>query len=275
MNETSITQWPEDWIDPSQQRSSKPRHQGLTMVIDKGLGHNAFHDLLETGGPYIDICKLGFGTSALYTPSQLQKKITEAIRHQLYIMPGGTFFEVASQFDSMSGYLQVIQKLGFNAVEISDGTFPIPASKRDEAIRIACDMGLMVCTEYGKKASSFVAELDELIQTVESDIRSGATFVIIEARESGNVGVFNKQGDCDLSFISEVIQAVGPYASRLIWEAPQKEQQVTLLESVGYQVNLGNIAPTDVFSVEALRRGLRADTSSTVIERRLRSCESK
>lgn len=269
MIETPTTPWPDDWIDPSQVRCKKPRYDGLTMVIDKGLGLLAFRDLLETGGPYIDICKLGFGTSVLYSASQLQEKIKGAIQHQVYIMPGGTFFEVVSQFHSVRDYLHFIHQVGFNAVEISDGTFPIPTEQREEAIRLACDLGLMVCTEYGKKASSFVAELEGLIRTVEADIRAGASFVIIEARESGNVGVFNKEGDCDLSFMSEVMKAAGPFTSRLIWEAPKKAQQVTLLDVVGNQVNLGNIAPSDVLSVEALRRGLRADTSATVIERRL------
>lgn len=266
MIETTASLWPKDWLDPSKQRHEKPRNTGLTMVIDKGLGFHSFCDLMEVGATYTDICKLGFGTSALYSEQTLKKKMRIASECNLHLMPGGTFFEVALQHASVHHYVSHIRELGFSALEISDGTFEISRYQREEAIRLGVDAGLLVCTEYGKKASSFVAQLEELVETVHRDLQAGASYVIIEARESGNVGVFNKQGDLDEQFIQDVIQGVGENASRLIWEAPRKEQQVALLHTLGLDVNLGNIAPADVLSVEALRRGLRADTSAFVCE---------
>lgn len=269
MIETTVSQWPHDWLDPSGQRHEKPRSTGLTMVIDKGLGFHSFCDLMEVGAPYTDICKLGFGTSALYADHTLKRKMRIASECHVHIMPGGTFFEVALQHDSAQMYISRVRELGFTAVEISDGTFEIPRDKRVEAIRSGVDAGLLVCTEYGKKAACFVAELEGLVETVLGDLHAGASYVIIEARESGNVGVFNKHGELDEQFIREVIQGVGEKSNRLIWEAPRKEQQVALLRTLGLVVNLGNIAPADVLSVEALRRGLRADTSAIVRERSL------
>lgn len=266
MIETTSSLWPNDWSDPSQQRSDKPRTSGVTMVIDKGLGASSFCDLMEVGAPYLDICKLGFGTSALYSGHLLKKKLRMAAECYVHLMPGGTFFEVALQKHPAASYISHLCKMGFAAVEISDGTFEITQEKREQAIRLAAEAGMLVCTEYGKKASNFVADLDDLVETVNRDLQAGAHYVIIEARESGNVGVFNQQGEIDEHFIRKVIQGVGDNAHRLIWEAPRKEQQVALLHILGLDVNLGNIAPTDVLSVEALRRGLRADTSAFALE---------
>ena len=43
-------------------------------------------------------------------------------------------------------------------------------------------------------------------------------------------------------------------------EAPAKKQQAWFIKHFGSNVNLGNIAPEEVISVETLRLGLRGDT---------------
>jgi phosphosulfolactate synthase len=271
-NETPF--WPESWIDPSRERPEKPRSHGLTMVIDKGLGLKQFDDLLSVASPYIDVYKLGFGTSVLYPFPLLQQKIELAVAHQLWIMPGGTFYELAQSQAPIESYLARIRALGFNAVEISDGTLPISKEQRYRAISMAKEANLKVFTEFGKKASSFVVDKDSLLETLEADLRAGADYVIVEARESGNVGVFNHSGKVDTCFLRDIVEIAGDRANKLIWEAPKKEQQVVLLETLGLQVNLGNIAPPDVLSVETLRRGLRGDTLSHILaERRKITCE--
>jgi phosphosulfolactate synthase len=49
-------------------------------------------------------------------------------------------------------------------------------------------------------------------------------------------------------------------AEDILWEAPQKAQQVWFIKLIGANVNLGNIAPNDVIPLETLRIGLRGDT---------------
>jgi len=263
---------PLDWADPSGMRSQKPRTQGLTMVIDKGMGPGAFAELLETAASCIDICKLGFGTPALYPPHLLRKKLELARNCGLFIMPGGTFFEIARRRASAAQYMETLASLGFNAVEISDGTFPLSAAERQEAIACAVETGLVPFTEFGKKAARFRADRDELLKTLEEDVRAGAHYVIVEARESGTVGIFDESGKIDMSLVREIRDAAGEAAQRLIWEAPRREQQVSLLKELGARVNLGNIAPEDVLSLEALRRGLRGDTAA-LFERGNVRCE--
>lgn len=274
MSETGALTWPTEWSDPSRKREGKPRQQGLTMVIDKGLGFHAFEDVMNVSAPYIDVYKLGFGTSALYPPDLLQRKIALARMHHIQIMPGGTFFEVAYMSDAVDTYIATVKSFGFNAIEISDGSLPIDKEQRRQAIRLAKQAGLAVFSEYGKKTAGFTANLDSLLQTLEEDLAAGADYVIVEARESGSVGVFQANGEVNRLFLQEVQIAAGENRSRLIWEAPHKEQQVALLEILGQHVNLGNIATGDVLSVETLRRGLRGDTAPLIFaERRKARCE--
>lgn len=40
-------------------RAARPRRQGITMVLDKGLGLGQTRDLLEIAGPYMDFLKAG------------------------------------------------------------------------------------------------------------------------------------------------------------------------------------------------------------------------
>jgi phosphosulfolactate synthase len=135
-------------------------------------------------------------------------------------MPGGTFFEIARRRASVAEYMEVLRSLGFNAVEISDGTFPLTHAERQEAIACAAEAGLAPFAEFGKKAAHFRAERDALLRTLEEDVRAGAHYVIVEARESGTVGVFDENGKIDISFVRELTEAAGEASRRLIWEAP-------------------------------------------------------
>ncbi len=267
-NETPF--WPKSWMDPSMRRAEKPRTTGLTMVIDKGAGLRAFEDMLQIAAPYIDMYKIGFGTSALYPVALLQQKVELAMSHQVNVMPGGTFFEISCSQAPIESYLARIKAIGYNAVEISDGSLPIPKEMRHKAISLAAEAGFIVYSEFGKKRADFKAEINGLLETLEDDLVAGASYVIVEARESGNVGVFSASGELDTEFMRSVIDLAGDDADKLIWEAPQKSQQVALLRQLGLNVNLGNIAITDILSLEALRRGLRGDTTESVLsERRL------
>lgn len=246
--------------DPLGERAGKVHRKGITMIIDKGLGRYQFQDLLETAGAYIDFIKLGFGTTALYPSPLLKSKIEWAKACHLDIYPGGTFFEVAFQQGKTESYFLNMKQLGFTKVEISDGTITIPSEERLKAISTAKELGLDVITEYGKKASGSLIECKEMIETISSDLEQGASFVIIEGRESGeNVGIYDKTGEIQESF-KLMLESVVPYQKNIIWEAPKKNQQVELIHWFGPNVNLGNIAPEEILSVESLRRGLRSDT---------------
>ncbi len=262
MNRLDTFIWNDGLMDPSGVRLMKPRSQGMTMVIDKGLGISAFSDLLSLSTPYIDFIKLGFGTSVLYPPPILQDKLCIARERGVILYPGGTFFEVAYQKNEIHTYLDSLRNLGFDYVEISDGTISLTNEERCQFIFEAKNRGFQVITECGKKAQGSILNIDELEETLYSDVECGAAYVIVEGRETGkNAGIYDKEGDLDEGFLEEIKTRISSdLLQRLIWEAPLKKQQVCLIESFGRNVNIGNIPGIDVFSLECLRRGLRSDT---------------
>lgn len=263
--------WSPELYDPSGLRkasdpdtvnrsASRIEGRGQTMVIDKGLGRNAFMDLIELAADYIDCVKFGFGTAPLYNTELLLYKIKLAKRNSITVMPGGTLLETAVQQDVVPAFFDTICSLGFNGIEVSDGTIELSRDKRTELIQEGRKRGLRVVTEYGKKLSGSLIDATLLAITAEADWEAGAELVTIEARESGvGVGLFDEEGECREDVLETILKFV-PDTKRLMWEAPLKHQQVHLLRKFGSDVHLGNISPNDTLSLETLRRGLRSDT---------------
>lgn len=100
------------------------------------------------------------------------------------------------------------------------------------------------------------------------DIEWGATWVIVEARESGRgIGIYDDDGEVRGGFLAEISSRLGEATNRLIWEAPRKEQQAALVQRFGANVSLGNVAASEALALEALRSGLRYETLSLIAER--------
>ncbi|WP_025773677.1 phosphosulfolactate synthase [Neomoorella thermoacetica] len=248
-------------------RQQKPRRTGKTMVIDKGLGLTEFKDLLEVAAPYIDFIKLGFGTSVFYPADILREKIRLARSHAVDIFPGGTFFEVAVLQGRLSLYLQTARELGYTFIEISDGTIDLSRTLRYAALRQARAAGFGVITEVGKKDPRDALSDTHILSQIAMDLEAGADYVIVEGRESGQgVVIYDSRGAVKEDTLAYLIEGIGDL-DRIIWEAPQKQQQQTLIINLGANVNLGNVQPGDVLALEALRVGLRGDTLRTTLVR--------
>lgn len=245
---------------PRPGRRYKPRRDGLTMVIDKGLGLTETRDLLELAADYIDSIKLTFGTSAFYPASILQEKTQLCRRYGVDIFPGGTFLEIALIQGALGRFLTRAQELGFNAIEVSDGTITMTPQTRLWVIEQALAAGFKVITEVGKKHPADQLPVEQMVAQVRADLDAGAAHVIVEGRESGvGVGIYGADGHVKQSDLEAILAAV-PHPEQLIWEAPLKLQQQSLILRLGTNVNLGNIPPGDVLALEALRVGLRGDT---------------
>lgn len=250
---------------PLGRRSSKPRNNGLTMVMDKGLGIKETRDLLEIAGDYIDFLKLGFGTSAFYTGDLLKEKIQLAHAYDVEVYPGGTFLEVAFYQGRAANFLDRAKELGFNYVEVSDGTINLNADQRKELIAMSLTRGLKVLTEIGKKDKKARIRLENLVQQVEEDLENGAYKVIMEGREGGQgIGLYDENGKLIENKYEEFTSKLFNVED-IIWEAPLTNQQFEFISKMGSDVNLGNIAYTEVLALEALRTGLRGDTFNLVI----------
>jgi len=245
---------------PIDGRTNKPRTEGLTMVIDKGLGINETKDLFEVAANYVDFLKLGFGTSSLYDQEILSQKINLAKEYGVMIYPGGTFMEIAISQNKLEEYISMACKLGYPAVEISDGTVNISQEVRERAIAMALDAGLLVLTEVGKKNLRDKVQIEHYVKQIRQDLGCGAFRVIIEGRESGkDAGFYDGKGRYVAGEMEQILEAAGD-TNLLIWEAPLKHQQQGLITMFGPNVNLGNIPANEALALEALRVGLRGDT---------------
>lgn len=252
---------------PEPGRSAKPRSNGLTMLLDKGLGPRATEDLMATAADYVDFLKFSFGTSAFYDEEVLREKVEIVTGAGVDIYPGGTFLEVTVSQGCYPDYLRRAKELGLTAIEVSDGTMEMTDESRGDCIKRALDAGFKVLTEVGKKSPDEKIAVAEMHRLIAYDLELGAIQVIIEAREAGKgVGVFDKSGAVNESEVDQIVAGVADL-DKLMWEAPMKNQQQYLILRFGNNVNLGNVPTTDTLALEALRQGLRGDTLKRALER--------
>ena len=246
-------------------RTAKPRERGLTMVIDTGLGLGATADTLELAGPYIDLWKLAFGTTAFYSERLLRAKIERAAAAGVVMYPGGTFLEVAVVQSKGREFVERAADLGFRILEVSDGTIQMSRHTRRALIEVALSRGMRVVTEVGKKHPADRVPRSNIREQIAADLRHGAWRVIVEGRESGKgVVIYRDDGSIDEEEMEDIAAAVTD-PSQLIWEAPLKSQQQDLILRFGTNVNLGNVHAADALALEALRVGLRGDTLRAAI----------
>ena len=245
----------------SKSREEKPRNCGLTMVLDKGLGLETAESLMDISGEYVDYLKFGWGTSIVHEQEIIKAKVEMYKEHDITPYTGGTLFELAYMKEKLDEFFQEAHDLGFPAIEISDGSTNIAHSDKLECIRRANDEGFEVLSEVGKKNPDLDKELtiDERIGYMQEELDAGSSLVIVEAREGGkNIGIFDKAGNAKEDEIDIILDKVEP--NKILWEAPNKDQQVFFILKLGNTVNLGNISSDDITSLETLRRGLRGDT---------------
>ena len=238
------------------ERSVKPRDRGLTHVLDRGLAVSAVDALAEVAGDYLDIVKLGWGT-ALVT-GNLEAKLERYRAHGIPVVFGGTLLEIAIAQDRLDPVLAWISRLGLEHIEISDGTITMPHDEKLELIeRLARDFTVM--SEVGSKDDTKIMAPYRWVELIQRELEAGAWKVIAEARESGTSGIYRHDGEVRMGLIDEIVHAVAP--DSLLFEAPRKDQQVWFIRRLGTDVNLGNIVPDDVLSLETMRLGLRSDTA--------------
>jgi len=249
-----LTQLPE--------RTQKPRTHGLTMVMDKGLSIEEAKNLLSVGYPYIDILKLGFGTSFV-TPN-LKEKIEVYQSYDIPVYFGGTLFEaflIRNQFDD---YISICKEYNISYMEVSDGSITIPHAEKCGYIEKLTKYGT-VLSEVGSKDEANIFPPYKWIELMKAELSAGSTYVIAEAREAGNVGLYRGTGEVRQGLVQEILTQIPE--EKIIWEAPQKSQQLYFLELLGCNANFGNIAPTEVIPLEAMRVGLRGDTFNLFLKK--------
>lgn len=241
-------------------RTSKPRNTGLTMVLDKGTTITQFNDFYCGYGEYVDVVKFGWATSRVLSEKELISKCKILEKNGVLACTGGTFFEIAYKQKNVEMFANEAKKIGFSAVEISDGTINLDHSEKLKWIKYFKNSGFVVFSEVGSKNAEIDGRItdEQRIDMIKEEFRAGASKVIIESREAGKQGAFNDKGELNSDFLENINNEFP--LENIIVEAPNSKQQIALVNMFGNDINLGNIAPNDLIGLETVRLGLRSDT---------------
>jgi phosphosulfolactate synthase len=238
-------------------RTAKPRSRGLTHVLDSGLTPEGTRAFLGQAGHLVDIVKVGWGIG--YVDPLLEERVGICTDHDCPVSLGGTLLEVAALQDRVSELRDWALKVGMTHIEVSNGLRALPASRKHSLVReLSADF--VVLAETGAKEGNYPPTPAEWAQEMARDLEAGATWVIAEGRESGTVGLYNADQGIREELVSAIVDRVPQ--DTVIFEAPDKSQQAWFVRQLGADVNLGNVAPASVLSLETLRLGLRADTAA-------------
>ena len=237
------------------ERTLKPRNNGMTMVMDKGLSPREVEDFIEVAGPFVDIVKLGWATS--YVTPVLEKKLAIYKAAGIPVYFGGTLFEafiIRNQYDD---YKRLLDKFQLGHAEVSDGSIILDHQKKCEYISDLAKI-VTVVSEVGSKDAENIMAPYQWIELMLAELAAGSHYVIAEARESGNVGIYRPNGSAHTTLIKMILTKVD--MGDIVWETPKKSQQAWFIKQFGANVNLGNIGHDEVIPLETLRIGLRGDT---------------
>jgi phosphosulfolactate synthase len=237
------------------ERNQRPRTNGITMVMDKGLSLEEAKNFMSAASPHVDFVKLGFGT-AVVSP-HLEEKIAVYKSFGMAVYFGGTLFEAYLVRNQIDDYIRICSDFGIEYMEISDGSITIPHAEKCGYIEKMTKHGT-VLSEVGSKDATHIIPPYKWIEQMKAELEAGSSYVIAEAREAGNVGIYRGTGEVREGLVQEILTQI-PEA-KIIWEAPQKAQQLYFLQLLGCNANLGNIPPSEVIALEAMRIGLRGDT---------------
>jgi phosphosulfolactate synthase len=237
-------------------RTRKPRDHGLTHVLDKGLPVEALEQLLEQAGHLIDVLKVGWGIA--YIDPTAKQRVARCDAAGVTVTLGGTLLEICAAQGKVDQLRRWAADLGVHAVEVSNGLERLSTEAKCALIRSLTDE-FVVLAETGAKDGHAPVVADQWLAEMEADLAAGARWVIAEGRESGTVGIYDERGKVREELVEAIVSRVP--VERVIFEAPQKHQQVWFITHLGPDVNLGNVPTSEVIALETLRLGLRADTA--------------
>jgi phosphosulfolactate synthase len=237
-------------------RAGKPRTQGLTHVLDKGMPLHTLEALLEHAAEYIDVVKVGWGIG--YIDKDLARRALLCRQASVSLCLGGTLLEVAAGRGVVPELARWAQSAGVGALEVSNGLMAMTVRRKRALIRdLSSDFEIFA--ETGAKDDKVEVSASDWVEEMEGDLEAGARYVIAEGRESGTVGLYRPDG----SPRTQLVEAIAAHlpTGQVIFEAPTKAQQTWLVRRLGPDVGLGNVNPDEALALETLRLGLRADTA--------------
>lgn len=245
------------------ERPSKPRKEGITMIIDWGHGLNYQEDLIQGFGEFFDTAKIAVCSGGLFQKEYLKRKVSLYQQNDIICCPGGMFLELAYKQGKFEYFCEEAKDIGFQYVEVSDNLENISNDEKAELIRIAREkFGLKVFGEVGRKHA--MSNPKDLVDDLKVCVDAGAEHVYIEAWELFVEG-FNqplldeleKQGVMDKTIL-EMPHQIFPDVH--LYDQIELFRQ--LIIKFGSNVNLANVSADVLHVLEAMRRGIFVESSN-------------
>lgn len=239
-------------------------HHGGNFILDKGMPPGQYAEYVRSFNEYIKLIKLGWTTWSLFKDSELQQKLKTAEEHNVPVCLGGTLFEISYVQGIYRELLKFLTDMNIQSIEIASG-FAVDVDQLPEAVSLAKEAGLSVMVEVGYKdeAKDNALTVEERIRHIQSAKTAGADYVILEAREIGSGYSVFKEDKGENSALMQAILNVMPL-EQVVFEAPLRENQISLVNALGPNVHMGNIPFDEIPRVETIRRGLHASTFATI-----------
>lgn len=237
------------------ERVSGERPYGLTSVMDLGVPSRELENILYEYSDFIDIAKFGIGSA--YIAPNIKNKIDLYKKYNVKPYFGGTFFEKCYYQGKIPQFITILKELGIEWIEISTGTVDIPIEERLTLISKLRDE-FKIVAEVGSKDITREICVSEWIEEITLLLEHGCEYVILEGRDSGTAGIYNRNGTINSDMIEQLLKDIN--INKVIFEAPTSKQQMYLINRIGPNVNLGNIKLHDVLMLETQRHGLRCET---------------
>jgi phosphosulfolactate synthase len=228
------------------------------MAIDNGVPTAIVDSVLAGAAEYLDFLKLGWGTAVL--TNDLAAKLELLRAHNVSYYFGGTLFEKHLLQDKFEDFRLLCLEQSCEYVEVSNGTIELSNFGKAGYIRkLAADFTVISEVGFKNGERSELLPPSQWIDYIHEDLEAGASYVTLEARESGRSGICRPNGELRFGLIEDILQS-GVDPDRLLFEAPTTALQSYFVKRVGSNVNLGNIPLSEVIALETLRLGLRSDT---------------
>jgi phosphosulfolactate synthase len=238
----------------------KPRHEGITYIIDKFHGFDS--ENFEIISPFIDIVKIYGAYPLLISEEHLIKRIDFYHKNNVLVSTGSTLTEYAIRENMFEKFVEESKIAGFDIIEISENNIHLSLEEKKKIIKILKSHDLRHQWKIGKKDPRRQLSLDETIKRINESLEINQEKIILEANLGYNVGIYDEKGDIKWNLLSAITSKISP--NNIIFEAPLEIQQAVLIAEFGQRVNLGEIKLENVVSIESQRRGFLSKASFSI-----------
>jgi phosphosulfolactate synthase len=238
----------------------KPRHEGITYIIDKFQGFDSQN--FEIISPFIDMVKIYGAYPLLISEEHLIKRIDFYHKNNVLVSTGSTLTEYAIRENTFEKFVEESKIAGFDIIEISENNIHLSLEEKKKIIKIMESHDLRHQWKIGKKDPRRQLTLDEIIKGINEALEINQEKIILEANLGFNVGIYDEKGDVKWNLLSAITSKISP--NNIIFETPLEVQQAVLIAEFGQRVNLGEVKLENVVSIESQRRGFLSKASFSI-----------